>query len=99
MDLGSITGGMSARVDAPSSTSSSATQGGAFARVIDQVMDRITAPSHAAEQAVSDLALGKTDNLHQVLLAVSQADLAFRLLLEIRNKLTEAYQEIQRMQV
>jgi flagellar hook-basal body complex protein FliE len=33
------------------------------------------------------------------MLAVSQADLSFRMILEIRNRLTEAYQEIMRMQV
>jgi flagellar hook-basal body complex protein FliE len=72
---------------------------GGFARVIDQLLDRMATPQREADQALHNLAVGKTDNLHQVLLAVSKADLAFRLVLEIRNKLTEAYQEIQRMQV
>lgn len=72
---------------------------GGFARIIDRVLEQMSAPGRAADQAVHDLAMGRTENLHQVLLAVSQADVAFRLVLEIRNKLIEAYQEIQRMQV
>ena len=41
-----------------------------------------------AGAAVRDLATGQTDNLHGVLLQVAQADLSFRLILEIRNRLT-----------
>ena len=45
------------------------------------------------------MATGQTDNLHQVLLQMAQADLSFHLVLEIRNRLTEAYQEIMKMNV
>ncbi len=73
--------------------------GGAFPRVLEQVLDS-AAQSHAqAEAAVRDLAIGQTDNLHNVMLQMAQADLSFRLVLEIRNRLTEAYQEIMKMQV
>ena len=44
-------------------------------------------------------ALGRTDALHEVMLQVAQADLSFRFILEIRNRLTEAYQEIMKMQI
>ena len=58
------------------------------------------AQSHAStEAAVRDMATGQTDNLHQVLLQMAQADLSFHQVLEIRNRLTEAYQEIMRMQM
>jgi flagellar hook-basal body complex protein FliE len=53
----------------------------------------------AAEAAVRDLATGQAQDLHTVALAVAQADLSFRLILELRNRLSEAYQEIMRMQV
>jgi flagellar hook-basal body complex protein FliE len=52
-----------------------------------------------ANLSIQQFALGKTDNVHDVLLAVTKADLAFRMFLEIRNRLTEALQEILRMQV
>ena len=39
------------------------------------------------------------DNLHQVVAALSEADLSFRLMMQVRNKLVEAYKEIIRMQV
>ena len=43
--------------------------------------------------------MGQTDNLHSVMLAVAKADLSFRTILEVRNRLTDAFQEIMRMQV
>jgi len=79
----------------PSSANGEASFGG----VIDRVLDSVTRPQHEADAAVQSLALGETDQLHQVLLSAAKADITFRLMLEVRNRLTEAYQEIQRMQI
>ena len=49
--------------------------------------------------AERELAIGQTDELHRVLLSAAQADLSFRLLLEVRNRVTEALQEVMRMQI
>ena len=43
--------------------------------------------------------LGKTDNIHQSFIAMQEASVAFSLLVEVRNKLIETYQELSRMQV
>jgi flagellar hook-basal body complex protein FliE len=72
---------------------------GPFTKVIDHLLGQANQLQAQADQAVQELALGKTDDLHRVLLAVSQADLSFRLILEIRNRLTDAFQEVTRMQV
>jgi flagellar hook-basal body complex protein FliE len=72
---------------------------GAFSALIDKTMADLDRLNSQADQAVLNLAVGKTDNIHDVALAVTKADLAFRTVLEIRNRLTEAYQEIMRMQV
>ena len=52
-----------------------------------------------AEKAVNELADGSTTSLHNVVLSAAKADLSFRLILELRNKLIESFQEIMRMQV
>jgi flagellar hook-basal body complex protein FliE len=41
---------------------------------------------------------GDMENIHEVMLKVSQADLSFRMVLEMRNKMLDAYTEIARMQ-
>jgi flagellar hook-basal body complex protein FliE len=52
-----------------------------------------------SNDAVHALALGQVDNLHQVMMAGEQTRLAFDLLLQVRSKLLDAYQELLRMQV
>ncbi len=73
--------------------------GASFASLIDRLAGSAAESHGAAESAVRDLALGRTENLHGVMMQVAQADLSFRLILEIRNRLTEAYQDIMKMQV
>lgn len=53
----------------------------------------------ASAEGVHELALGQVDNLHQVMMAGEQARLAFDLLLQVRGKVLDAYQELLRMQV
>jgi len=55
-------------------------------------------------QKVSDvkmqqLATGQNTNLHETMIAAEKADIALRLMVQVRNKIIEAYQEIMRMQV
>ena len=50
-----------------------------------------------ANQKAEDFALGKKNDLHEIMIASEKADLSFRFLMQIRNKLLEAYQEIMRM--
>jgi flagellar hook-basal body complex protein FliE len=52
-----------------------------------------------AVQAVQDLALGKNDDVHNVAMALARSDISFRMILEVRNRLEQAYQEVMRMQV
>ena len=70
-----------------------------FGRVMDQWLGQANVAQVQADKAVQDLALGNTDSLHGVMLAVAKADLSFRMVLEIRNRLAEAFQEVMRMQV
>jgi flagellar hook-basal body complex protein FliE len=73
--------------------------GSGFAQVLGGMLAQNTQATATADAAVADLATGQAQDLHTVSMAVAQADLSFRLILELRNRLTEAYQEVQRMQV
>jgi flagellar hook-basal body complex protein FliE len=87
---------------APESTSPAAAQPpgvSGFMKVIEGLLSTANAQQGTADQAVRELAMGQTDNLHGVLLEVAKADISFRMVLEIRNRLTDAFQEIMRMQI
>jgi flagellar hook-basal body complex protein FliE len=53
----------------------------------------------AGTDAVHSIALGQVDNLHQVMMSGEQTRLAFDLMLQVRGKILDAYQELLRMQV
>ena len=52
-----------------------------------------------ADAAITALATGDKVSLHDTMIAMEQADVSFRLMMQVRNKIVEAYQEILRMQV
>lgn len=52
-----------------------------------------------ADIAVQKLASGESKNLHETLLAVEKADIAFKTMNQVRSKVIDAYREIMRMQV
>jgi flagellar hook-basal body complex protein FliE len=70
-----------------------------FASVLNGLLDTSRDTQTAADAAVTALATGEAQDLHTVSLAVAQADLSFRLILELRNRLADALQEVTRMQV
>src|SRR5437868_1337760 len=70
-----------------------------FAGVLNGVLNANVQASAAADAAVQDLATGNAQDLHTVSLAVAQADISFRLILELRNRVADALQEVTRMQV
>lgn len=52
-----------------------------------------------ADRLADDFAAGRTDNIHQVVLAAEKADIALQFTMQIRNKIMDAYNEIMRMQI
>ena len=70
-----------------------------FRRIVDELIGTSTRDDAKADAAVLDVALGRSDDIPGAALAVGMADLSFRRVLEVRNRLVEAYQEIMRMPV
>lgn len=52
-----------------------------------------------SELELREFAVGETDNIHHVMMSLEKAKTSFELVLQVRNKLLEGYQEIMRMQV
>jgi flagellar hook-basal body complex protein FliE len=52
-----------------------------------------------ADSMAMDLSSGKSENLHETMLATTQAELTFNLMVQLRNRALEAYQEVMRMPV
>ena len=69
-----------------------------FGQVLLNIMGNTNSQMNAADQALSAFSSGEANDIEQVVLATAKADISFRFFLEMRNKLTESYQELSRMQ-
>jgi flagellar hook-basal body complex protein FliE len=75
------------------------TGGASFGDVLKDSLSQVNQLQHEADKAITELATGGQTTLHDTMLALQKADLSFRLMMQVRNKIVEAYQEVVRMQV
>ncbi len=73
--------------------------GPAFKDLLMENIEQVNKLQQDATQAIEDLSTGRRDDVESVLLATAKADTAFRLLQQVRNKVFEAYAEIQQLRV
>lgn len=73
--------------------------GSSFKDVLLSSIEEVNSMQQAADRAVEQLATGGDASPAEVLTAVQKADIAFRLMMQIRNKIVQAYQEIQNIRV
>jgi len=73
--------------------------GSSFGGILREFIGDVTALQRNAGHEIEKLTTGETSNLHQVMVAVEESSIATALVLEIRNRAMEGYQEIMRMQV
>lgn len=73
--------------------------GPSFGKVLGDSLKQVNSLQHEADQAIQSLASGGTTTLHDTMLAIQKAELSFKLMMQVRNKIVEAYQEVLRMQV
>jgi flagellar hook-basal body complex protein FliE len=71
---------------------------GGFADTLRGAMDEMGQLSSQAETKVAGVLEGNGTDVHSALIAVEKADLSFQLMMQVRNKIVSAYQEISRMQ-
>jgi flagellar hook-basal body complex protein FliE len=70
-----------------------------FGELVTDLLQDANQSHVQADTNIQNLMTGETDNVDDVVMSVVQADLAFRMVLEIRNRLISSYQEVMRMQV
>jgi flagellar hook-basal body complex protein FliE len=88
-----ILGGLGASLDTAGAS------GSAFQNVLNEAVQQVEGFQSNAAASIGRFVSGEGEELHQVALATQQADLAFNLFLQVRNKVISAYQEVMRTQV
>ena len=83
----------------PSTQGPSTAEGTSFAKVLKESISEVNRLQAKADESITALATGGTTNLHETMIAMEQASVSFKLMMQVRNKIVEAYQEVLRMQV
>lgn len=86
-----------AETDLSSLSPSSSSEPG-FREVLHSAIDEIQQLEGQAQAKVAGVLEGNGADVHSALIAVEKADLSFQLMMQVRNKIVSAYEEISRMQ-
>ena len=72
---------------------------GNFGQLVGNILQDVNQSQNQASEAIAQLAAGKTDNIHQVMIALGKAEVSFNYMLEVRNRLLDAYKQVMQMQI
>lgn len=83
----------------PASVQGTAPAGVGFEKLAKDFVGEVVSKQAAAGESVSALLSGQNVSLHQTMISMEEASVSFQLMVEVRNKLLESYQELMRMQI
>lgn len=90
---GELAGGREA---SQSSVGSSATT---FSDMLRASVDNVNQQQVEADTAIKDLIVGRNKNIHETMLTIERADASLKMMMQVRNKILDAYREVMRMQI
>ena len=93
-----VTGVGESRISTPAKAPA-ATGEGKFANVLQDSISEVNKLQQKADQSITALATNGEASLHETMIAMEEASLSFKTMMQVRNKIVEAYQEVMRIQV
>lgn len=72
---------------------------GSFGALVTQGLQQVNEQLLATQGDLQALAVGDVQNLHQVMIRMEESRIAFQLMMQVRNRLLEAYQDVMKMQI
>jgi flagellar hook-basal body complex protein FliE len=85
--------------DVAPQSATAAASGGSFQNLLGEFVGEVNAKQIAAGDAIAGLMSGKNVSLHQAMISMEEASVSFQMMVEVRNKLLDSYQELMRMQI
>jgi flagellar hook-basal body complex protein FliE len=82
-----------------STTAAAKSSPGGFGAVLNEAIQQVEGSRAEANQTVQRFLSGESEELHTTVLATQKAELEFEMMMQVRNKVVQAYQEIMRTQV
>jgi len=81
-----------------SGTSTASDSSSGFWDTLKDTLNQVQQVQNEADQKVTDLVTGKGEDIHSAMAAVEKADLSFQLVMQVRNKIVQAYQQVSQIQ-
>lgn len=72
---------------------------GGFGDLVTQGLKQVNQQLMSSQTDLQQLAVGNVENLHQIMIRLEESRLSFQLVMQVRNRLLEAYQDVMKMQV
>jgi flagellar hook-basal body complex protein FliE len=70
-----------------------------FKDVLKSALQDVDQAQKVSDQQIQNVISGEIQDVHTAMIAMQKADLSFQMMMQVRNKLIEAYHEVMRMQV
>jgi flagellar hook-basal body complex protein FliE len=84
---------------APQPAAETQSEGKPFSSLLKDAIADINKLQVNADETIAKVELGSTTSIHEAVVALEKADISFRAMMQVRNKIMDAYQEIMRIQV
>ena len=75
------------------------TSGTSFVDVLKESINKVGELEKQADKEVEKLATMESQDIHNTMIAIEKADMSFQVVMQVRNKIISAYEEVMRMQV
>lgn len=70
-----------------------------FSDLLQNAIEEVNQLQTEADQSIRSLLTGESQDMHQTILAVQRADTSFKVMMQVRNKIIEAYKELSRTSI
>lgn len=92
--------GLEGKLNVPEVRVETGAEGGQnFGEMLKEAITEVNQLQIGSEEEVQRFISGESKDVHTAMLALQRADTSFQMLMQVRNKIVQAYQEIMRMQV
>lgn len=99
LETGNLKLNQSSQLEANPTASAGVNGDKSFADTLKDAITEVNNLQQVSNQKMQELSVGKTDNVADVMIAAEKADIAMRVMVQVRNKVIDAYNEIMRMNV
>jgi flagellar hook-basal body complex protein FliE len=70
-----------------------------FSELVSQGLEQVNRQLLTSQTDLQNLAAGNVQNLHQIMIRLEESKLSFQLMMQVRSRLLEAYQDVMKMQL